>query len=95
MLGDRLRPTADGGWRLPFHPQDTVTSERHGDHWADWASTACPALFVRARDSQVITPEEARKIVTRLAELDGDHFACTTDPDGFAVAVKDFLDTLG
>jgi pimeloyl-ACP methyl ester carboxylesterase len=102
MLGDRLRPTADGGWRLPFHPQDTITSEQgtHADHWADWTSTACPALFVRARDSQVITPEEGREIVarranTRLAELDGDHFAYTTDPDGFAAAVKNFLDTLG
>jgi pimeloyl-ACP methyl ester carboxylesterase len=101
MLGDRLRPTADGGWRLPFHPQDTITSEQgtHSDHWADWTSTACPALFVRARNSQVITPEEGREIVTRrantrLAELDGDHFAYTTDPDGFAAAVKNFLDTL-
>jgi pimeloyl-ACP methyl ester carboxylesterase len=102
MLGDRLRPTADGGWRLPFHPQDTITSEQgtHSDHWADWTSTACPALFVRARNSQVITPEEGREIVarranTRLAELGGDHFAYTTDPDGFAAAVKNFLDTLG
>ncbi|GAA4616607.1 alpha/beta hydrolase [Actinoallomurus liliacearum] len=102
MLGDKLRPTADGGWRLPFHPQDTITSEQgtHGDHWADWTSTECPALFVLARNSQVITSEEGREIVarranTRLAELDGDHFAHTTDPDGFATAVKDFLDTLG
>ncbi|MEV5755091.1 alpha/beta hydrolase [Actinoallomurus sp. NPDC052308] len=102
MLGDKLRPTADGGWRLPFHPQDTITSEQgtHGDHWADWTSTECPALFVLARNSQVITPGEGREIVarranTRLAELDGDHFAHTTDPDGFAAAVKDFLDTLG
>ncbi|GAA4483521.1 alpha/beta hydrolase [Actinoallomurus oryzae] len=101
MLGDKLRPTADGGWRLPFHPQDTITSEEgtHGDHWADWTSTECPALFVLARNSQVITPEEGRQIVarranTRLAELDGDHFAHTTDPDGFAAAVKNFLDTL-
>ncbi|MEU8277579.1 alpha/beta fold hydrolase [Microbispora bryophytorum] len=101
MLGDKLRSTADGGWRLPFHPQDTITSEQgtHGDHWADWTSTECPALFVLARDSQVITPEEGREIVarranTRLAELHGDHFAHTTDPDGFAAAVKDFLDTL-
>ncbi len=38
MLGDKLRPTADGGRRLPFHPQDTIASERgtHGDHRADW-----------------------------------------------------------
>ncbi|GAA0365000.1 alpha/beta hydrolase [Actinoallomurus spadix] len=102
MLGDKLRPTADGGWRLPFHPQDTIASEQgtRGDHWADWTATGCPALFVHARSSQVITPEEARQIVgrragTRLSELDGDHFAHTTDPDGFATAVRDFLETLG
>ncbi|TDD86837.1 alpha/beta hydrolase [Actinomadura darangshiensis] len=101
MLGDKLRPTADGGWRLPFHPQDTITSEQgtHGDHWADWTATECPALFVHARDSQVITPEQAHQIVTRRAgtrraELDGDHFVHTTDPQGFATAVNAFLDTL-
>lgn len=102
MLGDKLRPADGGGWRLPFHPQDTVVSEQatRGDHWADWTATDCPALFVMARDSQVITAEEGREIVarragTRLAELDGDHFVHTTDPEGFAAAVKDFLDTLG
>ncbi|MFJ7217753.1 alpha/beta fold hydrolase [Amycolatopsis sp. NPDC098790] len=102
MLGDKLRPTADGGWRLPFHPQDTIASERatHGDHWADWTSTDCPALFVLARSSQVITPEQGREAVARranthLAELDGDHFVHTTDPRAFGAAVKDFLDTLG
>lgn len=60
-LGDKLRPTPDGGWRLPFHPQDTVASERgtRGDHWADWTSTICPALFVFARNSQVIAAEDA------------------------------------
>jgi pimeloyl-ACP methyl ester carboxylesterase len=101
MLGDKLRPTPGGGWRLPFHPQDTITSEQgtHGDHWADWTSTTCPALFVLARDSQVITPEDGKEIVvrranTQLVELDGDHFVHTTDPDGFAAAVKTFLDTL-
>ena len=101
MLGDKLRPTSDGGWRLPFHPQDTVISEQgtHGDHWGDWTSTVCPALFVLARSSQVITSEDAREIVTRrantrLVELDGDHFVHTTNPDGFATAVQTFLDTL-
>ncbi|MQY03751.1 Haloalkane dehalogenase [Actinomadura sp. RB68] len=102
MLGDKLRPTPDGGRRLPFHPQDTIVSEQgtHGDHWADWTATTCPALFVLARGSQVITPEEGRLIVarrpgTRLAELDGDHFVHTNDPQGFATAVGDFLATLG
>jgi len=101
LLGDNLRPTPDGGWRLPFHPQDTITSEQqtHGDHWPDWTSTTCPALFVQARNSQVITPEEARQIATRrpntrLIELAGDHFAHTTNPEAFATAVKTFLNTL-
>lgn len=102
MLGDKFRPTGDGGWRLPFHPQDTIASEEgtRGDHWADWIASDCPALFVMARSSQVITAEEGREIVgrranTRLAELDGDHFVHTTDPAGFAAAVRGFLDVLG
>ncbi|POM26034.1 Tropinesterase [Actinomadura rubteroloni] len=101
VLGDKLRPTPDGGWRLPFHPQDTVTSEQgtHGDHWPDWTATTCPALFVLASHSQVITPEQGRQIVarrpnTRVAELDGDHFAHATDPEAFTAAVRTFLMTL-
>ncbi|MCP2339249.1 alpha/beta fold hydrolase [Actinomadura rupiterrae] len=101
ILGDKLRPTPGGGWRLPFHPQDTITSEQatHGDHWADWTATTCPALFVLANNSQVLTPEQGKDYVTGrpntdLAELDGDHFAYATDPQGFATAVKGFLASL-
>ncbi|GAA4619602.1 alpha/beta hydrolase [Actinoallomurus vinaceus] len=101
MLGDKLRATADGGWRLPFHPQDTVDSESatRGDHWADWTASTCPALFVLGRNSQVIPLDEGREIVakrpnTHLAELDTDHFVHTADPEGFALAVKGFLATL-
>lgn len=102
LLGDRLRPMDGGGWRLPFHPQDTVASEQgtRGDHGDDWTATRCPALYVLARRSQVITPDEGREIVadrpnTRLAELDGDHFVHTTHPREFAAAVREFLETLG
>lgn len=101
MFGDKLRPAADGRWRLPFHPQDTIDSESatHGDHWADWTASTCPALFVLGRNSQAIPLEEGRQIAakrpgTRLAELDTDHFVHTADPEGFANAVKDFLATL-
>ncbi|GAA0954224.1 alpha/beta hydrolase [Actinocorallia libanotica] len=101
MFGDKLRPTPDGGWRLPFHPQDTLVSESatRGDHRADWTASTCPALFVLGRNSQVFTPDEGRRLVadrpgTRLAELDTDHFVHTADPEGFATAVRDFLTTL-
>ncbi|GAA1350982.1 alpha/beta fold hydrolase [Streptomyces beijiangensis] len=101
MIAPALRPTADGGWRLPFHPQDTIDSETlvHGDHWADWTGSTCPALFVHGTKSQVFTPELAHATVERrpnttMAELDGDHFVHAQDPKGFASAVRDFLATL-
>ncbi|MFC0038525.1 alpha/beta fold hydrolase [Actinomadura rayongensis] len=101
ILGDKLRQTPTGAWRLPFHPEDTITSEQgtHGDHWPDWTSTTCPALFVLATHSQVITQEQGRQIIasrpnTHVAELDGDHFAHATNPEAFTTAVKTFLATL-
>lgn len=49
-FADRLRQNAYGTWRLPFHPQDTHDPGDlvHGDHWADWTATDCPALLIMA-----------------------------------------------
>ncbi|WP_329120530.1 alpha/beta fold hydrolase [Streptomyces sp. NBC_01465] len=101
MIAPALRPTPDGGWRLPFHPQDTIDSETlvHGDHWADWTGSTCPALFIHGTKSQVFTPELAKETTDRrpnttMVELEGDHFAHTQDPKGFTTAVRNFLATL-
>lgn len=98
MFAGRLRRRSDGTWHLPFHPQDTITSENdtHGDHWADWLTGTCPGLLILARHSQALPQEQghamaARRPNTRLAELDTDHFIHTADPTGFAKAVAGFL----
>lgn len=97
MFGDLVRERADGSWSLPFHPRDIVDSEDqvHGDHWADWLASTCPALLVRPTHG-VIPREQAEAMIerrpnTRMVELDTDHFVYANDPDGFAKAVNEFL----
>ncbi|GAB2558950.1 alpha/beta fold hydrolase [Nocardia heshunensis] len=99
-FGDRVGERADGTWSLPFHPLDIVESEDkvHGDHWADWLATDCPALVLRGTQG-VIPAEQAEAMVarrprTRMVELDTDHFIYATDPVGFAKAVNEFLNEL-
>lgn len=99
-FGTLPRQRPDGSWSLPFHPADIVESEHsvHGDHWADWLASTCPALLIRGTQG-VIPAEQARDMVerrpnTRLAELDTDHFAYQADPTGFAAAVNQFLTEL-
>ncbi|MBP0452147.1 MULTISPECIES: alpha/beta fold hydrolase [unclassified Kitasatospora] len=99
-FSDRLRENADGTWRLPFHPREMYESEDqvHGDHWADWTATTCPALLVHGTKG-VIPAEQVRAMVERRpgttsAELDADHLVYTTAPDAFATAVREFLATI-
>ncbi|MEU9033248.1 alpha/beta hydrolase [Streptomyces sp. NPDC048383] len=98
MLGGALRPLPDGGWRLPFHPQDTVTSETavHGDHWAQWLAAPCPALLLRGTASQVLSARHAAEMTARRPRtthetLDADHFLQLRDPEGVHAAVRRFL----
>ncbi|MFE3196127.1 alpha/beta fold hydrolase [Nocardia sp. NPDC059240] len=103
FFGPLIRERADGSWGLPFHPLDIIESEEqvHGDHWADWLASSCPALVIRGGRGTpgTIPADQARAMVdrrphTRLVELDTDHFVYTDDPDGFAKAVNEFLDGL-
>ncbi|QIS08904.1 alpha/beta fold hydrolase [Nocardia arthritidis] len=96
-FGALVRERADGTWALPFHPLDILESEHnvHGDHWADWLATDCPALLIRGTRG-AIPADQAEQMVTRrpntrLAELDTDHFVYASDPAGFADAVNGFL----
>ncbi|MGW2252979.1 alpha/beta fold hydrolase [Kitasatospora sp. NPDC001660] len=99
---DRLRENADGSWRLPFHPQDMYASEEdvHGDHWADWTATTCPALLVHGTKGPGVLPAEqaeemaARRPGTARVQLDADHLVVTTAADEFAAAVREFLATV-
>ncbi|TGA96686.1 alpha/beta hydrolase [Streptomyces palmae] len=98
MVEQTLRPLPEGGWRLPFHPRDTVDSETlvHGEHWAQWVGSDCPALLVNGSRSQAVPGEQADMMVarrshTRLVTLNTDHFVGLRDPDGLAKAVGEFL----
>ncbi|WP_327355143.1 alpha/beta fold hydrolase [Streptomyces sp. NBC_01304] len=101
MIGPSLRQLPDGTWRLPFHPQDTIDSEKlvHGDHWAAWLGSDCPALLIHARKSQALPAEQAEAMAARrpgttMVRLDTDHFVQQQDPKGFAEAVRTFLASL-
>ncbi|MFF0579144.1 alpha/beta fold hydrolase [Streptosporangium saharense] len=98
---ETLRENPDGTWRLPFHPRDMVDSEDlvHGDHWDVWLASTCPALLVRGTEGGVIPADQAQAMIdrrpnTRLAELATDHFVYAGDPEGFTVAVREFLGSL-
>ncbi|MDH6141239.1 pimeloyl-ACP methyl ester carboxylesterase [Kitasatospora sp. GP30] len=101
-FADRLRQNADGSWRLPFHPQDMYQSEElvHGDHWADWTASSCPALLVHATDGVGALPAGlvgemvGRRPGTTAVQLDSDHMVPTTAPDALAAAVREFLTAL-
>ncbi|MFB6811393.1 alpha/beta fold hydrolase [Streptomyces sp. NPDC056387] len=93
-----LRPLPDGGWRLPFHPQDMLDSVEacRGDHWDAWLASDCPALLIHGTRSASLPQSQADAMVTRrpgtsYTPLDGDHFVPFTDPEGFHKAVGAFL----
>ncbi|GAA1948211.1 alpha/beta hydrolase [Streptomyces durmitorensis] len=96
-----VRERPEGVWGLHFHPQDIYDSEDqvHGDHWADWTGSACPALLLRGAKGGVLPAEQAEQMVTRrpgthLVELETDHFVYANDPAAFATAVRGFLDAV-
>ncbi len=91
----------DSGWRLPFHPQDTLATVEigYGDHWAVWLASHCPTLVIHGLRSGVLLKEQADAMVTRrpgtsYAPLDTEHFVPFQDPEGFAKAVGAFLASL-
>jgi pimeloyl-ACP methyl ester carboxylesterase len=99
-LQDSFRQTPEG-WRLAFDPEELLISQRqlHGDYWADWLASACPALLIRGRDSRVTAQAQleemaARRPNTRLVTLGGGHVIHQDDPTGFAGAVLTFLSGL-
>ncbi|MET9320416.1 alpha/beta hydrolase [Streptomyces sp. NPDC003038] len=99
LAAPSLRPLPDGtGWRLPFHPQDTLATveEGYGSHWDVWLASRCPALLIHGRRSEALPQEQADAMVSRrpgtsYAGLDTEHFVPFQDPDGFAGAVRTFL----
>ncbi|WP_405979415.1 alpha/beta fold hydrolase [Streptomyces sp. NBC_00158] len=97
-FSDRLRQNPDGSWRLPFRPREMYDSEHHvhGDHWADWTASTCPALLVRGTKGVILADQahamKEHRPATTLTELDTDHFVHTAAPEAFAAAVAGFLE---
>ncbi|MEV8534765.1 alpha/beta hydrolase [Streptomyces sp. NPDC051211] len=102
MVAPALRPLPDGtGWRLPFHPQDTLATVEaaRGDHWQTWLASTCPALLVHGRRSEAVPQELADAMVaarpkTSYAGLETGHVVPVEDPVGLAAAVGNFLKCL-
>ncbi|MER5933756.1 alpha/beta hydrolase [Streptomyces sp. NPDC002054] len=102
VVAPALRPLpGDTGWRLPFHPQDTLDTVEaaRGDHWQTWLGSSCPALLVHGRRSEALPQELADAMTaarpkTSYAGLDTGHVVPVEDPAGLAAAVGDFLKTL-
>ncbi|MCY0953728.1 alpha/beta fold hydrolase [Streptomyces sp. H27-S2] len=94
-----LRPLPDGsGWRLPFHPQDTLATveQGYGSHWDTWLASDCPALLVHGLRSTALPQAQADAMVARrpgtaYVGLDTEHYVPFQDPEGFTKAVRTFL----
>ncbi|MGW0395215.1 alpha/beta fold hydrolase [Streptomyces sp. NPDC003042] len=94
-----LRPLPEGaGWRLPFHPQDTLATleEGLGSHWDVWLASRCPALLIHGLRSEPLPRAQADAMVARrpgtaYVGLDTEHFVPFQDPEGFTEAVRNFL----
>ncbi|WP_411101634.1 alpha/beta fold hydrolase [Streptomyces sp. cmx-4-9] len=101
-LAAGLRPLPDGsGWRLPFHPQDTLATvdSGSGEHWDVWTASRCPALLIHGLRSQALPQRQADAMVARrpgtsYVGLDTEHYVPFQDPKGFHDAVAAFLQTL-
>ncbi|MFF4103193.1 alpha/beta fold hydrolase [Streptomyces sp. NPDC001903] len=98
FVAQALRPLPDGGWRLPFHPQDMIDSAEacRGDHWDTWLGSHCPALLVHGTRSQTLGRETADAMVARrpgtsYTPVDAEHFLPFTHPEEFHEAVRKFL----
>ena len=99
-LVDSFRQTSVG-WQLAFDPRDLVASQLqlNGDHWSDWLASTCPALLIRGRESPLTTQAHLEEMAvqrpnTRLVTLEGGHVVHVDNPNGFAVAVREFLQAL-
>ncbi|MFC9296644.1 alpha/beta fold hydrolase [Streptomyces sp. NPDC057011] len=98
FVAQALRPLPDGGWRLPYHPQDMLDAiaGARGDHWDAWLGSHCPAVLIHATGSAPLPQATADAMVARrpgtsYIPLDGDHFVPFTRPDAFHAAVGTFL----
>jgi pimeloyl-ACP methyl ester carboxylesterase len=90
------------GWGFRFDTPGLNRSRRlqRGDHWADWLAGEHPVLLLRGGRSDFLPRDHAREMAarrrrTRLVEFpDAGHDIHDDDPEGFAAAVRWFLNEL-
>jgi pimeloyl-ACP methyl ester carboxylesterase len=98
-----VRPLTGGGftWKYDRGLRDAVRAGRWHDPidlWPLWASIACPTLVVRGAESDILSPELAKRMVealphARLVDVpDAGHTVPGDQPEAFMAAVQTFLD---
>ena len=103
-----LKPVADGFQLkrdLYFRDQfkrvlETGEKTKLGvDMWQVLSESACPTLVIRGAQSDMFAPETVPEVKAAnpnitLVEIRGGHNVAGDNPEGFAAAVRAFLDTL-
>ncbi len=98
-----LRPLADGGftWKYDKALRDQVREGRWRDTvdlWPLWRAITCPILIIRGADSDVLSPEIAKRMLqeqplARLVEVpDAGHTVPGDQPEAFMRILGDFLE---
>jgi pimeloyl-ACP methyl ester carboxylesterase len=97
-----VRPGPDGGvaWTYDRAIRDAMRSGRWHDPtelWPLWRAITCPTLLVRGADSDVLSPEDARRMTetspwARLVEVpDAGHTVPADQPAAFRALLREFV----
>jgi pimeloyl-ACP methyl ester carboxylesterase len=98
-----VRPLADGGftWKYDRAIRESVRNGRWRDSidlWPLWSAITCPTLIIRGADSDILSPEIARRMLDAQphAELvdipNAGHTVPGDQPEAFLETLKKFLD---
>jgi pimeloyl-ACP methyl ester carboxylesterase len=97
-----VRPLPDGGvaWKYDRAIRDAIRRGQWHDPtelWPLWRAIACPTLLVRGADSDVLSPEDAKRMTetsswARLVEVaDAGHTVPGDQPAAFRALLRGFL----
>jgi pimeloyl-ACP methyl ester carboxylesterase len=98
-----VRPLADGGvtWKYDRAIRDSVRNGRWRDPidlWPLWSAIACPTLIIRGTESDILSPEIARRMLDAQphAELvdipNAGHTVPGDQPQAFLATLEKFLE---
>ncbi len=99
-----VRPLADGGvtWKYDRAIRESVRNGRWRDPidlWPLWSAIACPTLIIRGADSDILSPEIAKRMLetqprAALVDIPGaGHTVPGDQPQAFMETLKRFLDS--